>query len=162
MWFIQLEILKRNKPKEFWRYFNLHNVKNYRRIPLNAFKTHFKQMFTGIASNQNKEAEEFNSTYDFSNFTSSVCDLDNPITYNDVCKAISLIKKNKSPGVDKLLNEYFIEACDIPAGYITELFHKILNSGFFLVAWTKGIIVPIHKKVDKSDVKKLKGNYIIK
>ena len=60
-----------------------------------------------------------------------------------MCKAILLIKKNKSPGVDKLLNENFIEACDILAGYFTELhvFNKILNSCFFPVAWTKGIIV---------------------
>jgi len=71
-----------------------------------------------------------------------------------VCRAISLIKKNKTPGVDKLLNEYFIEECDILAGHITELFNTILNSGFFPVAWTKGIIVPIHKKGDKSDATK--------
>jgi len=97
----EFENLKRNKPNEFWRYFSLHNVKKGRRIPLNAFKNHFEQMFTDNASNQNREAKEFDSTHDFSNFTSSFCELDNPITYNEVCKAMSLIKKSRS-SVDKL------------------------------------------------------------
>ena len=60
-------------------------------------------------------------------------------------------------GEDRLLNEYFIEACNILAGHITELFNKILNSGFFSVAWTRCIIVPIHQKGDKSDVKNYRG-----
>jgi len=62
-------------------------------------------MFTNIESNKNREAEELNWTHYFSNFTSPLCDLDNPFTYNEVCKAISIIKKHKSPGKDKLLNE---------------------------------------------------------
>ena len=74
-----------------------------------------------------------------------------------MCKVFSLIKKNKSPGVDKLLNKYFIEACDILAEHLTELIIKILNSGFFPVAWTKGIIVPIHKRKTSQMVKNYRG-----
>jgi hypothetical protein len=84
-------------------------------------------------------------------------ELDNPITYDEVCKAIKLIKTRKSPGTDKLLNEYFIEACDILAGHITVIFNFILNTGNFPIAWTKGIIVPLHKKGDKSDIKNYRG-----
>jgi len=50
-----------------------------------------------------------------------------------VCKAISLIKKNKTSGKDNLLNKYFIKAGDILAGH-TELFNKMLNTCFFPVA----------------------------
>ena len=34
------------------------------------------------------------------------------------------------------------------------IFNVILNTGNFPVAWTKGILVPLYKKGDKSDVKK--------
>jgi len=33
----------------------------------------------------------------------------------------------------------------------------ILNSGFFPEEWTEGVIIPVHKKGDKSDVKNYRG-----
>ena len=46
----------------------------------------------------------------------------------------------------KLLNEYFIEAIDILAEFITDIFNKILATGVFTEAWTRGLIIPIHKE----------------
>ncbi len=124
---------------------------------LNDFKNHFQQMFSDENHTNNDNAEDFNLNHDFDNFEHVLGDLDNQITYNEVIKAIALLKKCKSTGVDKLLNEYFIEACDILAGYITTIFNMILNTGKFPLAWTEEIIVPIHKKGDKSDPSNYRG-----
>ena len=64
---------------------------------------------------------------------------------------------NKACGSDRLLNEYFIESCDILAGHITEIFNIILNLGIFPEIWTKGIIVPLDKKGPKTDVNNYRG-----
>jgi hypothetical protein len=66
-----------------------------------------------------------------------------------VHNAIKRLNKHKAAGEDQLLNEYFIEACDILSGYITVLLNKILNTGYFPAAWTKGIVIPLHKRAIK-------------
>ena len=67
------------------------------------------------------------------------------------------LKTCKATGEDKLLNEYFIEASDILAGFLTYIFNKILATGVFPEAWTRGLIIPIHKKDSKSDASNSRG-----
>ena len=40
-------------------------------------------------------------------------ELDNPITEEEIQKVISNLKSKKSPGIDNLLNKYFIALQDI-------------------------------------------------
>ena len=118
----QFEDLKRHKPKDFWKYFRSHNPSGCTsNTSLNDFKNHFQQMFSNENFNDNANAEGFNSNHDFDNFDNVYGDLDNQITYSEVIKASAVLKKCKSPGVDKLLNEYFMETCDILAGNITTI-----------------------------------------
>ena len=67
------------------------------------------------------------------------------------------LKTCKATGEDKLLNEYFIEASDILAGSITYIFNKILATGVFPEAWTRWLIIPIHKKGSTSDASNYRG-----
>ncbi len=84
-------------------------------------------------------------------------ELDKPITYDEVKSVILSLKRNKSGGIDCLLNEYFIESYDIINGHLVELFNAVLNSGHFPEQWSEGIIVPLHKKNDPSDVNNYRG-----
>ena len=73
-------------------------------------------------------------------------ELDIPITRSEILKSIRKLKCNKAFGPDSLLNEYFIESADLLIGRLEITFNKILDSGTFPSIWTKGIIVPLHKK----------------
>ena len=60
-------------------------------------------------------------------------------------------------GSDCLINEYFIESCDIISSHLVDLFNIIFNSGYFPDQWSKGIIISLHKKNDPDDVNNYRG-----
>jgi len=64
-------------------------------------------MFSDENHTNNDNAEDFNLNHDFDNFEHVLGDLDNQITYNEVIKAIALLKKCKSPGEDKFAKRIF-------------------------------------------------------
>lgn len=78
--------------------------------------------------------------------------MDDEIPIEEVQCAINSLKRNKSAGTDNLLNEYFLDAGDILAVHLTDLFNGIFNSGTFPALWSQGIIVPVFKKGDLTDV----------
>ena len=47
------------------------------------------------------------------------------------------------------------------SGHLCDTFNGILNSGYFPEEWTEGVIIPVHKKGDKSDVKNYRGITLI-
>jgi hypothetical protein len=53
-------------------------------------------------------------------------------------------------------------AVDILAAHICDIFNCIFDSGFFPERWTEWVIVPLHKKGDKNNVKKLYRHYFSK
>ena len=59
------------------------------------------------------------------------------------------------------MNEYFIEAISILSKPLEILFNVVLNSGFFPSGWTKGIIIPLHKKGETDDVNNYRGITLI-
>ena len=46
---------------------------------------------------------------------------------------------------------------DILLPYLTALFNKILQTGFFPEEWAEGVIVPIHKSGNKNIVDNYRG-----
>lgn len=72
-------------------------------------------------------------------------------------KCIKKLKRNKSHGIDCLLNEYFIESGDMLSLYICNIFNAILASGVFPNRWTQGIIIPLFKKGDHRVVENYRG-----
>ena len=73
-------------------------------------------------------------------------ELNSDISADEVYKVVRSLKTNKSCAQDGLLNEYFIESIDILCPYMVDIFNAILDSGYFPELWTKGVIVPLHKK----------------
>ena len=79
------------------------------------------------------------------------------ITSNEIQKAISQLKQNRSGGPDGFLNELFIHGSTELLPYLLELFNKILIVGYFPEVWSEGYIVPIHKKGKLDDVNNFRG-----
>ena len=71
--------------------------------------------------------------------------------------AIKKLKVNKAPGCDKILNEVLKTGKDIIKGHLLELFNRILSSGKYPMLWSFGLIVPIHKKDDRSKAENYRG-----
>ena len=74
-----------------------------------------------------------------------------------VVKSVKQLKSNKSPGPDLLINELFIHGQNVLVKHCTILFNKILENGHFPTCWSKGIIVPIHKKGSIHEVENYRG-----
>ena len=83
--------------------------------------------------------------------------LDSPFTNAEVSKAFLKLKRNKSPGLDLLSPELVIDSSDLLCAPICKLFNCIFSSNNYPLSWTKGIIVPVPKKGDLSDVNNYRG-----
>ena len=80
-----------------------------------------------------------------------------PITDEEVEAAVNKLKANKSPGIDNILNEVIKIGKDAIKGHLVNLFNRILDTGKYPTLWSFGLIVPIHKKDDRSKVENYRG-----
>jgi len=153
----ELESLKNKKPKDFWKYFKSKRKNKGEMISLDNFRSFFSSISSGIFEFENEEAESFcfNNNFDLPN--TRFPELDQPFTVNEIIKSINSLKRNKACGSDCLLNEYLLECKDIISSHICDIFNAILNSGVYPEKWTEGIIVPIHKKGNTSDINNYRG-----
>ena len=67
------------------------------------------------------------------------------------------LKSDKACGIDHLLNEYFMKFKDIMAPILVRVFNIIFDSGEFPNDWSKGIIIPLHKKGDTDNTDNYRG-----
>ena len=88
-------------------------------------------------------------------------ELDSTISEKEILDAIDRLKRDKSHGIDLLINEYFINFKEDMLPFIHKLFNRILLSGFFAQAWSESIIVPVFKKGDVSDPHNYRGISLI-
>ena len=117
-------------------------------IHLQDFFTYFRRLSTEINQVVDNEAETFNARNNSDGEDSPYEELDKNITGEEVKAAIKSLKREKAPGSDNLLNEYFLETADTICSHLTDLFNGIFASGKFPESWTEGIIVPVCKKGD--------------
>ena len=87
--------------------------------------------------------------------------LDKNFDKDEILKVISSLKRNKSSGCDEIVADFFIDSKDFITPYLVKIFNKIYQDGVYPSAWTKGIIVPIHKKGDKLDAQNYRGITLI-
>ena len=88
-------------------------------------------------------------------------ELDKYITQEEIKQYVKNLARNKSPGRDNLLNEYFIECIDLFVEPIEIFFNEILNSVFFPSHWIEGILIPLHKKGSTEDTNNYRGITLI-
>lgn len=68
-----------------------------------------------------------------------------PITYDELLKAVNSLKNNKSPGFDKIMNEQLKSTFNMMSPIILKLFSVKLDKGPVPESWTIGNIKPIYK-----------------
>jgi len=63
-------------------------------------------------------------------------ELNRQIDVSEVQSAIKNLKRNKSLcPCNNLLNDYFIESSDILSTHITDIYNKVLSTGYFPGSW---------------------------
>ena len=72
--------------------------------------------------------------------------LNDKITKEEVLTAIKCVQNNKSPGEDKVINEYIGSSIDCMIDIYVHLFNVVFDTGFLPEAWLIGNILPILKK----------------
>ena len=83
--------------------------------------------------------------------------LNKPITEEEIRTCISKLKNHKAPGIDNIINEYITTTEDILMPAYIRVFNIIFMNGIFPDVWSKGIIVPIYKKGDKTNPDNYRG-----
>ena len=154
----QMTHLSKSAPKQFWRHLN-----SYRKgkkvatqdVTLEDFAEHFKNL------SNNKNSQQNSDSSDFENQNIDVEELDRPIFLSEIRYAISTLKRGKSPGFDGLLSNFFIDAKDFIASFLLKMYTVIFESAMYPESWTKGLIVPIHRKGDKGDPNNYRGITLI-
>ena len=83
--------------------------------------------------------------------------IDYPITDEEFKAAINKLKANKSPVIDNILKEVIRIRKEAIKGHLVNLFNRILDTGKYPALWSFGLIVPIHKRDDRSKVENYRG-----
>ncbi|XP_063420573.1 uncharacterized protein LOC134705786 [Mytilus trossulus] len=146
-----LDIMRLTNPKLFYKKFK-RKASPKHAVPLKLFHEHFKSLCSSD-TDAVLDDSQFNNT-------DGECvyeELDREITENDILKAIRNLKRDKSHGVDGILNEYFIEYKDVFMPVLLYIFNGILQSGIFPTDWAKAILIPIFKKGNVLDPNNYRG-----
>lgn len=73
-------------------------------------------------------------------------ELDEPIKECEIQETISKLKKNKSPGLDGYINEFYKTFKDLLSPLLLKADHHALESGIMAPSWNDASIVVIYKE----------------
>lgn len=79
------------------------------------------------------------------------------ITKDELIQALKKLKNGKSPGEDKITAEMLKNMGEQAVQMLLKLFHKIQQQAKIPNDWTIGLILPIHKKGDRTDCNNYRG-----
>lgn len=141
---IKLRSLRKQNSRTFWTILNrlnqsIDNESDDIGVSVGDMYNHFKDLNTCNFS------DEVIVTENILNNTESNGILNDGITENEVLCAVKLLKNNKAPGADHIINEYIVATIDIVLPVYVKLFNIILDSGKVPDVWLTGIIKPIYK-----------------
>lgn len=120
--------LKKKNPNKFYHFFRQRKKNPIQGPTILNFHDHFKELSTSDSNTYPDQeftlAETDNSAYP---------ELNGPITTEEVTRVIKRLKKDKSPGMDNLLNEYFIAFGDYLTTYmyLVDLFNIVFSRESF-------------------------------
>ena len=83
------------------------------------------------------------------------------INENEISDVLKNLKNGKATGIDYLLNEYFHKFRNDFVPLLCVLFNCIFDSGCFPSEWSKGILIPLHKKGNPNVTNNYRGITII-
>lgn len=99
----------------------------------------------------------FNERYENNEFNIIFEELNVNLTQEEILKAISQLKTSKSPGPDRLINEFFINGKSVLLPTLCNLFNKIFEIGHFPESWSEVYVIPLHKKGSINEVENYRG-----
>ena len=153
----RLQDIAKSQPQKFWD--ELRRIRGSDKTATNLtaedFFDHFNNLYSSSEAYKNEEVEATLSNNTIPNTT--VNELDHDFSEEEIDKAINVLKCRKSPGVDLLIAEVFIEARAILSPILCKLFNFMYVNSLYPDSWAKGIIVPIPKKGNKNDVNNYRG-----
>ena len=117
-------------------------------VPLSSFEQYFRAVNNPADRfyNPDEDVIYFNERYENNEFSIMCAELNLPLALQEILKAISQLRTNKSAGPDKLLNEFFINGKEVLSTTLLILFNKLFEMGYFPEEWSEGYIIPLHKK----------------
>ena len=149
--------MRKKQPRQFWKTFKRNKRSQSESVPINDFFNYFKSLASDGASFENQEVNDFLQDFNRSTSESTFCELDEPITKDEIRNAAKQLNTNKACSLDTIINEYFKESIDILLNPLETLFNYILNKQTFPKQWSKGVIIPIYKKGDARDPTNYRG-----
>jgi len=72
-------------------------------------------------------------------------ELNNPITEDEIKKAIKALKNGKARGIDNIVNQHIKYSYPLMKDTFIKLFNIVFDTGIIPESWTIGIINPIYK-----------------
>ena len=163
---------KANNPKEFWKYFKSlgHKTDSKNLTPTSdEWVDHFSSLYSGnhsLNSSPNQKivntvktlSQKLDSRYDMTSTDDSGADLIMaPFEVGTVLKGIQRLKGGKAVASDLISNDMIKASGDIIAPALTLLFNRILKNEYPPDVWGLGIIVPLLKSGDPTDVNNYRG-----
>ena len=135
----KLENLKSSKPKEYWQMLRTKPKKKKLKASMEDLLSHFREL-GGTPEGGEQEEEEIVLLDDVNDES-----INADITEEEIRTIVNNLKNGKSPGVDRILNEYIKATIDIFVPFYVKLFNKVLNTGNIPDSWVIGRIIPIYK-----------------
>ena len=151
-----LSNLSKSNPRKFWKHINRYKSKNSTNNNLpefNNFVDHFKNV-SNMPHSSTFDRDEINDSDDNN---VSIEMLDRPFSSDEIIKTINMLHRHKSADISGNVADFFIDSKEFIVPYLSKLFNFIYDNGVYPELWTKGLIVPIHKKDDHSDPKNYRG-----
>ena len=142
------------QPSAFWNEIRKCVSYSRNRVSTNISREEWVNHFKGVLMKQKAETEN-----DMNLNVPLVCDevLDEEISEDEIKFAVSKLKNGKASGHDEILGEMLKSGHKQFEHYLLELFNEIFSTCQFPSAWTRSIIVPIHKKGDTECVQNYRG-----
>ena len=142
-----------NDQRAFWKTVNKmggRKIKQKNNISLQKWHDHFKSIL-----DQQEDIEDVENLN--SNSAENIDTLDDPISREEVLKAIHKLRCKKAAGTDGIIAELFKVARDEVVEILVKLFNKLFDEGIYPDEWCESIILPLYKKGDVNNTNNYRG-----
>ncbi len=148
-----------NNAREYWRLLRGKTKKDKSNVSNDEFYRFFKNVNspTDEFYTPDEDVVNYVNQFELGEIQVMVDELDVELNIDEIRKAIKQLKHNKSPGMDQLINEYFIHGVSELSPYLLKLFNKLLDLGIFPSQWSNGLVVPLHKKGSIHEAENYRG-----